>query len=139
MTIKLFILSSPLTAYRKFIYPPGSKCKALRLGVYLILLYFIRILFWVRNYFFILWVWVWMWVCVADFFVFKFLDRNIVYSLCIDLYLYEGIIAQQKYYGFLKYLKLEIRIFFFKIKAGRMVFNFSCKTSDFELVFSLFD
>ena len=27
------------------IYPPGSKCKALRLGVHLILLYFIRMLF----------------------------------------------------------------------------------------------
>ena len=33
------------------IYPPGSKCEALRLGVHLILLYFIRISFWVRRYF----------------------------------------------------------------------------------------
>ena len=33
-------------------YPPGSKCEALRLGVHLILLYFIRILFWVRRLFF---------------------------------------------------------------------------------------
>ena len=34
------------------IYPPGSKCKALRLEVHLIFLYFIRILFWVRRLFF---------------------------------------------------------------------------------------
>ena len=30
--------------YQKYNYPPGSKCEALRLGVHLILLYFIRIL-----------------------------------------------------------------------------------------------
>ena len=53
-------------------------------------------------------------MCVADFFVFKSLDRNIVYSLCIDLYLYEGIIAQQKYYGFLKYLEVGDQDFFFQ-------------------------
>ena len=33
-----------------------------------------------EDYFFILWVWVWMWVCVTDFFCFKSLDKNIVYS-----------------------------------------------------------
>ena len=32
--------------------PPGSNCKALRLGVHLILLYFISILFCVRRLFF---------------------------------------------------------------------------------------
>ena len=33
-------------------YPPGSKCKALRLWVNLILLYFIRIFFVYEDYFF---------------------------------------------------------------------------------------
>ena len=41
----LFIVASRyVTLLSHIIYPPGSKCEALRLGVHLILLYFIRIL-----------------------------------------------------------------------------------------------
>ena len=56
------------------------------------------------------------------------------------MYMYaKGIVAQQKSYGFSNFKKLEVGIFFFKIKAGRTVFNFSCKTSGFGPVFSLFE
>ena len=45
------------------------------------------------------------------------------------MYMYtKGIIAEQKSYGFKNLVKLEVGIFFFKITAGRTVFNFSCKT-----------
>ena len=37
---------------RVLCYPPGSKCEALRLGVHLILLYFIRISLLTRRFFF---------------------------------------------------------------------------------------
>ena len=48
------------------------------------------------------------------------------------MYMYaKGIVAQQKFYGFKNYEKLEVQNFFFKIKAGRTVFNFSIKTSFF--------
>ena len=50
----------------------------------------------------------------------------------------KGILAEQKSYGFKNFEKLEVRNFFSKITAGRTVFNFSIKTSCFELVFSLF-
>ena len=50
----------------------------------------------------------------------------------------KGKFAEQKSYGFKNFEKLEVQIFFFKITAGRTVFNFSCQTSGFELVFSLF-
>ena len=43
----------------------------------------------------------------------------------------QGIVAQQKSYGFENFEKLDVRNFFFKITAGRTVFNFSCKTSFF--------
>ena len=52
----------------------------------------------------------------------------------------KGILAQQKSYGFQNFEKLEVGIFFFfKITAGKTVFNFSCKTSGFDLVFALFE
>ena len=35
---------------------------------------------------------VWVWVLVVDFFVFKSLDNNMVYSLCVDIYLYTNYI-----------------------------------------------
>ena len=45
------------------------------------------------------------------------------------MYMYaKGILAEQKSYGFKNLVKLEVRIFFFKITAGRTVFNFPCKT-----------
>ena len=50
----------------------------------------------------------------------------------------KGKFAEQKSYGFKNFEKLEVQIFFL-ITAGRTVFNFSCQTSDFELVFSLFE
>ena len=52
------------------------------------------------------------------------------------MYMYaKGIVAQQKSYRFKNFEKLEGGIFFFKITAGSTVFNFSCKTLCFGLVF----
>ena len=47
--------------------------------------------------------------------------------------------AGQNFYGFKNLMKLGVGIFFFKIPRGRTVFNFSCKTSVFGAVFSLFE
>ena len=45
------------------------------------------------------------------------------------MYMYaKGIVAQKKSYGFKNLEKLEVRIFFFKIKAVRMIFELSSKT-----------
>ena len=68
-------------------YPPGSKSEALRLGVRLILLYFIRIALSTPKTFFLIW-----WVVEGGewrvdgggcptFLFFKSLDNNVVYSL----------------------------------------------------------
>ena len=66
-----------------FFYPPGSKSEALRLGVHLILLYFIRISLLSAETFFLFWCgW-------RTFFVFKSLDNNMVYSLGIGIYAFE--------------------------------------------------
>ena len=53
-----------------FDYSPESKYEALRLGVHLILLYFIRISLLTSKIIFILWIWMSLWVSVlvADFF-----------------------------------------------------------------------
>ena len=45
------------------------------------------------------------------------------------MYMYaKGILAEQKSSGFKNLVKLEVRILFFKITAGRTVYNFSYKT-----------
>ena len=62
------------------------------------------------------------------FLFFKSLDNNMIYSLGIDVYAKKGIFAKQKSYGFKNFHKLEVENFFFKITAGRTVFNFSYKT-----------
>ena len=97
MTIKLLILSSPLTAYRKFMYPPGSKCKALRLGVHLILLSFIRISLLTPKIIFYF-----VGVGVGGG---LFLSLNLLiiiwYIVYVQMYIYtNGIVAQQKSNGF---------------------------------------
>ena len=66
-------------------YPAGSKCKALRLGVHLILLYFIRISFLTPETF-VLFGW---WVVGPTFCFFKSLDNNMVYSLGLDVYVHK--------------------------------------------------
>ena len=44
------------------------------------------------------------------------------------MYIYtEGIVAKQKSYGFKNFKKLEVEIYFFKIKAGRTVLIFHAK------------
>ena len=87
----------PGSSNKNQFYPPGSKSEALRLGVHLILLYFIKILFWVRRLFFYLDVGVG--VGGGLFFVFKSLDNNIVYSSSKDVYTKE-IFADQSLMGF---------------------------------------
>ena len=47
--------------------------------------------------------------------------------------------AEQNPYGFKNLMKLGVREKIFEITAGRTVFNFSCKTSVFGAVFSLFE
>ena len=78
----------PKTAYliyfNSIIYPPGSKSEALRLGVHLILLYFIRISLLSAEIIF-------LFGCGCGcgwrtFFVFKSLDNNMVYTSYIDVY-----------------------------------------------------
>ena len=50
--VRVLILANRSDGWDKCPLSPWSKCKALRLGVHLILLYFTRILFWVRRLFF---------------------------------------------------------------------------------------
>ena len=76
------------------IYPPWSECEALRLGVHLILLYFIRIsLLYPESFFLFCWCWCWCWCGCGcgwrTFFVFKSLDINIIYSLDRDVYVHK--------------------------------------------------
>ena len=76
--------SSIFPSYCYINFPSGSKCEALRLGVHLILLYFIRIsLLYPKTFF--------LFCCGCGcgwrtFFVFKSLDNNMIYSLDIDVY-----------------------------------------------------
>ena len=74
-----------------------------------------------------MWVWVWM----ADFFVFKSLNSSIVYTSGIDVYVCKRNRCTTKVLWVLKFWQVGAQDFFFKIKAGRTVFNFSCKTSFF--------
>ena len=54
------------------------------------------------------------------------------YGLCIDVYLYERNRCTTKVLWVLKFWEVGGRdFFFFKITAGRAVFNFSCKMSGF--------
>ena len=68
-------------------YPPGSKCEALRLGVHLILLYFIRISLLYPKIFVLFGRWVVGGVPL--FWFFKSPDNNIVYSLSIHVFVYK--------------------------------------------------
>ena len=66
---------------------PGNKCEALRLGVHLILLYFIRISLSTPKTFFVISLGGGGWgVAVSNFLFFKSLDNNMVYSLGIGIY-----------------------------------------------------
>ena len=60
------------------IYPPGSECEALRLGVHLILLYFIRISPLYPKTFFLFWCGCGCGYGWSTFFVLKSLDNNII-------------------------------------------------------------
>ena len=72
-------------------YPPGSKCEALRLGVHLILLYFIRI--WIlsaETFFYLGGGWSVVdggWLVGHTFWFFKSLDINMVYTLGVYVYI----------------------------------------------------
>ena len=105
-------LSSVISNYECEIYPPGSKCKALRLGVHLILLYFISILFCVRRLFF---YFVDVGVDVGDggLFLSLNLNKNMVYSLCLDVYVCKRNRCTTKFLWVLKFAKLEVGIFLF--------------------------
>ena len=70
---------------RSSYFPRRSKCEALGLGIQLILLYFIRIFFWVRRLFFILMVgggW-----ARPTFWFFTSLNNIKEYNLGVDVYL----------------------------------------------------
>ena len=87
-------------ALRSSCFPPGSKCEALRLGVHLILLYFISISLLTPKIIFYFCVGVD--VGVGDG---LFLSLNLLiiirYIFQISMYMYaKGIVAQQKSYGF---------------------------------------
>ena len=118
-------------------YPPRSKSKALRLGVHLIL-YFIRISLLIPKIF-VLFCGCRCWCCWRTFFVFKSHNNNIVYTSGIDVYVCKRNRCTTKVLWVLKFWEVGGQDFFFKITAGRTLFNFSMKTSSFELVFSLFE
>ena len=67
-----------------FIYPPGSKCEALRIGVHVSLLYFIRFSLSTPKTFFYSVDGGWG----TTFLVFKFLYKNMVYTLENGGYIY---------------------------------------------------
>ena len=81
------------------IYPSGSKCEAVRLGVHLILLYFIRILVVGTEIIFLFGCWCgcWCWCGWRTFFVFKSLNNNMVYSLGIYILISKRISCRTKF------------------------------------------
>ena len=96
-------------------YPPGSKCKALRLGVHLILLYFIRISLSTPETFFLFGWWKVEGGWCPTFLVFNFLYNTMVHTLDIEVYIYIYNCAQQISCGFYIFNKLESCPTFFKI------------------------
>ena len=71
---------------------------------------------------------------------FIFRETYLSYREYFNLNCYIGKKSAENFpYGFQNLVKFGVRNFFFKITAGRMVFNFSCKTSGFALVCSLFE
>ena len=56
----------------------------------------------------------WCWCGWSTFFVFKSLDNNMVYSLCIDVYLYERNRCTTKVLWVLKFWEVGGRDFFFQ-------------------------
>ena len=77
------------------------------------------------------WCGVGFWFGWRTFFVFKSFDNNMVYTFDIDVYVCKRNRCTTKVLWVLKFLEVGDQNFFFKIKAGRTVFNFSCKTSFF--------
>ena len=112
-------------------YPPWGKCEALRLGVHLILLYFIRILVVGTEIIFLFWCGCGCGCGWQTFFVFKSLNKNMVYISGINVYVCKRNRCTTKVLWVLKFCEVGGQDFFFKITAGRTVFNFSCKTSFF--------
>ena len=89
---KRFTRVEPASPVEIIIYPPGSKCEALRLGVHLILLYFIRILVVGTEIIFLFCgcgCGCGCWCGWRTFFVFKSLDNNMIYSSYITMYIYK--------------------------------------------------
>merc|ERR1711973_336394 len=110
-----------------------GKCEALRPGVHLIFLYFIRISLLSAETFFLFWCGCGCGCGWRTFFVFKSFDNNMVYSLGTDIYIYaKGIFAEQKSYGFKKLMKLKTVPMKTKIPIGRRILCLSSKTSFFE-------
>ena len=124
-----------------YLCPWEERSEAFPLGVHLILLYFIRISLSTPEIFFLFGCWCgcgcWCWW--RTFFLFKFFHNKMIYSSYITMYIYKRNPCRTKVLWVLKFGEVGGRDFFFKITAGRTVFNFSCKTSCFELVFSLFE
>ena len=118
------------------IYPPGSKCKALRLGVHLILLYFIRISL-LTPKIFVLFSGRWG---VGGVQLFCSLNLLIIiqYILQVLVYMYtKGILAEKKAYVH-NLAKLETVPMKPKILLFAFVFGFSSKTSFFVGLGALF-
>ena len=93
-------------------YPPGSKCEALRLGVHLILLYFIRILV-VGTEIIFLFCWCWGGCWWRTFFVFKSLNNKMVYTSVIDVYVCKRNRCTTKVLWVLKFWEVGGQEFFF--------------------------
>ena len=51
-------------------------------------------------------MWMWVWVWKGDFFLFKSLENNMVYSSGIYILITRGILAEQNSYGFKNLEKL---------------------------------
>ena len=101
--IRYFLLRAH---YDVVFIPLGSKSQALRLGVHLILLYFIRSHSQPRRFLFYLVGGGWW----PTFWFFKSLDKNMVYTLCIYIYLLTlSHNFGKKCYGF----KNLVKFFFF--------------------------
>jgi len=99
MVFETFNLSMEIRLFEilTMFYSPWSKSEALRLGVHLILLYFIGSHSQPRRLLIYLVGGGWW----PTFWFLKSLDNNMVYSLGIDIYIcVKGIFVEQKSYGF---------------------------------------
>ena len=108
---KCFRISLGIINYHYYLkyFPPGSKSEALRLGVHLILLYFIRISLSTPKTFFYLVVglgWAVGGGGCPTFLFFKSLDNNMVYSLGIYVFVYERNPCRTKVLWVLKFAEV---------------------------------